>query len=161
MASNSTKSPKQRPVDKIDRNIIRRLQTNGRMSNKDLAKQVNLSSTPCLRRVGLLEQSGVIKHYKAVLDAELLGFSIRAFLQITRSRDLSRDKVWEELSALPEVIACHVISGDADLLIEIVARDMQHYGEILLEKINKIEGVYDTRSMFSIRAIKVDGEIPV
>ncbi len=108
-----------------------------------------------------MEQSGVIKHYKAVLDAELLGFSIRAFLQITRSRDLSRDKVWEELSALPEVIACHVISGDADLLIEIVARDMQHYGEILLEKINKIEGVYDTRSMFSIRAIKVDGEIPV
>lgn len=161
MAPNSTQTPKTRAVDKIDRGILKRLQGNGRISNKELAKQVHLSSTPCLRRVGMLEESGVITGYKAMLDAEKLGYTVRAFVQVTRSRELNREHVWNQIRAIPEVIACHVISGEADLLLEIVARDMKHYGEILLEQLNKIEGVYDSRSLFSIKALKLHGEIPV
>lgn len=153
--------PKPRQIDRIDRRILNLLQDSGRMSNKDLARQVNLSPTPCLRRVGMLEQAGVIKGYNAVVDPEQLGYSIRAFVQVTGSHELHRDKLWKELIAIPEVIACHVVSGDADLLLEIVARDMQHYSEIYLERISKIEGVQDSRSLFSIKALKVQGAIPV
>ena len=84
---------KTRQIDRTDRRILNLLQDSGRMSNKDLARQVNLSPTPCLRRVGMLEQSGVIKGYNAVIDPEQLGFSIRAFVQVTGSRELHRDRL--------------------------------------------------------------------
>lgn len=152
---------RERRIDRTDRKILKLLQSDGRLSNKELASKVNLSSTPCLRRVGMLEESGIVERYKAVLDAERLGFSIRAFIHITRRRELSREEVWDKLLAMPEVIACHVISGEADLLVEVVARDMKHYGEILLDQINKIEGVYDSRSVFSVKALKMNGDLPI
>ncbi|KSV75203.1 hypothetical protein N185_17640 [Sinorhizobium sp. GW3] len=150
-----------RSLDNTDRSILKRLQADGRLSNRDLAEQINLSSTPCLRRVGMLEDCGVITRYKAVLDPERLGFTVRAFVQVTRSRESSRERVWEQLCAIPEVISCHVVSGEADLLLEIVARDMQHYGDILLERLGKIDGVYDSRSLFSIKSLKLDGDLPI
>src|SRR5262245_37618545 len=114
-----------RRIDRMDRRILRLLQEDGRVSNKDLASKINLSSTPCLRRVGMLEKSGVIERYKAILDPERLGYTIRAFIQVTRRRELSREAVWNEVLAIPEVISCHVVSGESDLLLEVVARDMK------------------------------------
>lgn len=150
-----------RRIDRIDRRILRLLQDSGRLSTKDLSKQVHLSSTPCHRRIDILEKMGVIEGYKAVLDAEQLGYSVRAFIQVTRHKDAPRDEVWSKLLSIPEVIACHVVSGEADLLLEVVARDMQHYGQIFLDQISKIEGVSDSRSLFSIKALKVNGAIPI
>ena len=161
IAVGSTKDAKPKSLDKIDRRILKLLQDSGRLSNKDLSKQVNLSTTPCLRRVDILEQIGVIERYKAVLDAERLGYTVRAFVLVTRSRDVSRENVGDRILAIPEVIACHVVSAEADLLLEILARDMQHFGQIFLEQINKIEGIYDSRSVFSIKALKIDGAIPI
>ncbi|MBI1773903.1 MAG: Lrp/AsnC family transcriptional regulator [Proteobacteria bacterium] len=160
-AKEDKRQARRRSLDEVDRRILTLLQQNARMSNKELAQKVELSPTPCLRRVGLLEESGVLRRYRAVIDANHLGYTIRAFVTIKRTRESDRDGIWQQIARIPEVVACHVVSGEFDLLVELVARDMNHYGQLLLETINKIDGVYDSRSTFSIRALKMDGELPV
>lgn len=150
-----TKSAK--GLDEIDLKILGLLQDDGRIANKDLARVVNLSPTPCLRRVGLLTEAGYIKGYKAVLDPAMLGFTLRAFLSIKRSRDSNRELIGKELLAIPEVQACHVVSGEFDFLVELLARDMDDYGRIALGHISKISGIYDLRSTFSILPLKTVG----
>lgn len=150
-----------RQLDRTNRRILRLLQQNAHISNKDLAREVNLSPTPCLRRVGLLEEAGYIKRFRAVLDPGQLGLTIRAFLSIKRSRDSDQLKVSQSIARLPEVISCHVVSGEYDLLAEIVATDMEQYAKLTLETISRIDGVHDLRTTFSIRTIKVDGDYPI
>lgn len=152
-----TKSAK--GLDEIDLKILGLLQDDGRIANKDLARVVNLSPTPCLRRVGLLTEAGYIKGYKAVLDPAMLGFTLRAFLSIKRSRDSNRELIGKELLAIPEVQACHVVSGEFDFLVELLARDMDDYGRIALGHISKISGIYDLRSTFSILPLKTVGKL--
>jgi Lrp/AsnC family transcriptional regulator, leucine-responsive regulatory protein len=152
---------RQRKLDRIDRRILSLIQSNARIANKELAQMVHLSPTPCLRRVGLLEQAGYIARYRAVLTPEKLGYSIRAFLTIKRTRESHRETVWQRILAIPEVVACHVVSGDFDLLVEVVARDMEHYAKLTLETIARIEGIYDLRSTLSIKALRTDGPLPV
>ena len=146
-------------LDEIDLKILGLLQDDGRIANKDLARVVNLSPTPCLRRVGLLTEAGYIKGYKAVLDPAMLGFTLRAFLSIKRSRDSNRELIGKELLAIPEVQACHVVSGEFDFLVELLARDMDDYGRIALGHISKISGIYDLRSTFSILPLKTVGKL--
>jgi len=146
-------------LDEIDLKILGLLQDDGRIANKDLARVVNLSPTPCLRRVGLLTEAGYIKGYKAVLDPAMLGFTLRAFLSIKRSRDSNRELIETELLAIPEVQACHVVSGEFDFLVELLARDMDDYGRIALGHISKISGIYDLRSTFSILPLKTVGKL--
>ena len=146
-------------LDEIDLKILGLLQDDGRIANKDLARVVNLSPTPCLRRVGLLTEAGYIKGYKAVLDPAMLGFTLRAFLSIKRSRDSNRELIETELLAIPEVQACHVVSGEFDFLVELLARDMDDYGRIALGHISKITGIYDLRSTFSILPLKTVGKL--
>jgi Lrp/AsnC family leucine-responsive transcriptional regulator len=150
-----------RPLDRTDRRILAQIQANGRLTNKQLAELVNLSPTPCLRRLNLLEQAGYIERYRAILSPAKLGYSIRAFLTIKRTRESHRETVWQRMLAIPEVIACHVISGEFDLLVEVVARDMEHYANLTLKTITSIDGVHDLRSTFSIQALKTDGDFPI
>ncbi|MGC1497958.1 MAG: Lrp/AsnC family transcriptional regulator [Sulfitobacter sp.] len=150
-----------RQLDRIDRAILHLLQSDARLPNKEIARRVNLSPTPCLRRVKILEETGFIKRYRAVLDPVQLGYSIRAFLGVKRSRDSNRSSVADEVLKIPEVLACHVVSGEFDLLVEVVARDMEHYSEVVLEGIAELECVLDLRSTFSIKALKTDGALPI
>jgi Lrp/AsnC family transcriptional regulator, leucine-responsive regulatory protein len=159
--SRPKKQQSERRIDRTDRRILSLIQADAHLSNKEVAKKVNLSPTPCLRRIGLLEQAGYIRRYKAVLDPAKLGYGIRAFLTIKRSRESHRETVWERITVIPEVIACHVVSGEFDLLVELVARDMDHYGQLTLGNISMIEGVHDLRSTFSIAALKTDGNLPL
>ncbi len=69
--------------------------------------------------------------------------------------------MWTKITSIPEVVACHVVSGEFDILVELLARDMDHYSDLLLESINKIDGVYDSRTMFCVRELKTDGDLPV
>jgi len=146
-------------LDEIDLKILSLLQDDGRLANKDLARIVNLSPTPCLRRVGLLTEAGYIKGFKAVLDPAMLGFTLRAFLSLKRSRDSDRGLIVTELLAIPEVQACHVVSGEFDFLVELLARDMDDYGRIAIGHISEIPGIYDLRSTFSILRLKTDGKL--
>lgn len=150
-----------RRADSIDRSILQLVQADARLSNKEIATAVNLSPTPCLRRVKLLEQAGYIKRYKAVLDAASLGYSIRAFLGVKRSRSSDREAVSRQIMEIPEVLSCHVVSGEFDLMVEVVARDMDDYARIAIDTIAEMAGVYDLRSTFSIKALKTDGDLPL
>lgn len=156
----SSKS-KKTSLDRIDRKILRILQSNARIPNKELASLVNLSPTPCLRRVALLKEAGYITRFKAVLCPSSLNLGIRSFMSVKRSRDSDQEGLAQKLAAFPEVISCHIVSGEYDFLLEIIAKDMNDYSNLLLERIGKMEGVYDARSVFSIKTLKTDGDLPI
>jgi len=157
----SSESRKNRGLDRTDRSILALLQHNARLTNKEIARLVNLSPTPCLRRIGMLEEAGYVSRYKAVLDPAKLGFSIFAFLSLKRSRESSQADVARRIMEIPEVLSCHVVSGEFDLMAEVVARDMDDYARITLDHIAKMPGIYDLRSTFSIKALKIDGLLPI
>lgn len=150
-----------RGLDRTDHRILTLLQKNARLSNKEIARTINLSPTPCLRRIGLLEEAGYIKRYKAVLDPAKLGFSIHAFLSLKRSRESSREQISRQILEIPEVVTCHVVSGEFDLLVELVARDMDDYARITIDHIAEMPGIHDLRSTFSIKTLRRDGDLPI
>jgi Lrp/AsnC family transcriptional regulator, leucine-responsive regulatory protein len=150
-----------RELDTTDLKVLDLLQRDGRLANKDLARMVQLSPTPCLRRVSQLKEAGYIRGYRAVLDPAMLGFTLRAFPTLKRSRDSNREELTEQILVIPEVQACHVVSGEYDLLVELLARDMDDYARIAIGHISEIPGIYDLRSTFSIVPLKTLGELPI
>lgn len=150
-----------RSLDETNLKIVRLLLQDGRMSVRDIAERINLSPTPCLRRVSLLEQEGIIDRYKAVVDPGKLGYSIHAYLSIKRVRESDLNTVSAQLLGISNILSCHVVSGEFDLIVEVVAIDMQHYASVILDRVSQIPGVYDLRSTFAIRTLKRDGAVPV
>jgi DNA-binding Lrp family transcriptional regulator len=147
-------------LDLVDLTILRALQQDGRISNARLAELVFLSPSACLRRVGLLEQAGIIQGYTARLDAELLGLDVEAFVMITMRRDIDQ---WHEqfVAALPqweEVVGSFVVTGEANYLLRVRARNLKHYSDFVMDKLYKVPGVLDIRSHMVLRNL---GEAPV
>lgn len=143
-------------LDRYDHQILSVLQNEGRISNQDLADRIGLSASPCLRRVRLLEESGIIVGYRALLDAKRLGLSLMALIHISMDRHTpERFKNFEDaVRELPEVLECLLITGqDADYQIKVVVRDMDAYQELLLDKITRIEGVTGVHSSFVLRQV--------
>jgi Lrp/AsnC family leucine-responsive transcriptional regulator len=115
-------------LDAIDRRIVAALQANGRLSNVELAERVGLSPSPYLRRVQRLEREGYIEAYRAVLGRSRIGLGLTVFLGVkidghANERALALE---EALLAMPEIVACHLVSGDADYLLEVVVPDIEH-----------------------------------
>jgi Lrp/AsnC family leucine-responsive transcriptional regulator len=150
-------------VDEVDRRILAALQSNARLQNVELAKLVGLSASPCLRRVRRLEQAGLISRYGAVLERRSLGFGITAFLhvEIERNRKAETELLREALRRLPQVVAAHIVTGDADFLLEIVATDLAAYAEFVLDVLNKLPGIKGIRSSISLEAVKASGPLPL
>jgi Lrp/AsnC family transcriptional regulator, leucine-responsive regulatory protein len=149
--------------DKIDRAILRRLQVDGRIANVDLADDLALSPSSCLRRTKALEAEGVISGYRAELDRERIGLGLTVFIAIKvrqHSRETSR-LVEDALTAIPAVVACHVVSGEADFLIEAVVPSLAAYERVLLDQVLAIEPVTDARSTFAIRTVLSRGPLPL
>ncbi|HEY2297463.1 MAG TPA: Lrp/AsnC family transcriptional regulator [Jatrophihabitans sp.] len=154
--------PEQR-YDKTDRAILRELQRDGRVANVDLADKVALSPSSCLRRTKALEADGIIAGYRAELDRVQLGLGITVFISLRvaqHSRETSRI-IEQALLAIPAVVACHVVSGEADFLIEAVLPDLATYETLLLDKVLAIEPVVDARSTFAIRTVLSRGPLPL
>ncbi len=151
------------PFDATDRAILNRLQIDGRIPNIDLADAVSLSPSACLRRLRALEQDGVIAGYRAELDRERLGLDLTIFVQlkVERHSQETSSRVEEALTAIPAVVACYVISGETDFLIEVAAPTLAAYERILLDQILVIPAVIDARSTFAIRTVKSRGPLPV
>lgn len=143
-------------IDAIDINILTHLQEDGRISNLDLAEKVFLSPSSCLRRVRILEEAGMISRYSAVLNADALGLELDAFVQVTIRRDVEH---WHEdfvaaLQSCPEVVGSYIITGDANYLLRVKARNLKHYSTFVLEKLYKMPGVLDMRSNIVLQTIK-------
>ena len=149
--------------DKIDRAILRELQRDGRIANVDLAERVALSPSACLRRTKALEAAGVITGYRAELGPASIGLGLTVFVSLRvaqHSRQTSRE-VEQALLDIPAVVACHVISGEADFLIEAVVPDLAAYESVLLDSILAIGPVIDARSTFAIRTVRSRGALPL
>ena len=150
-------------LDATDLAILDRLQRDGRMANVDLADEVSLSPSSCLRRTKALEARGVISGYRAELSREELGLGLTVFVELTvdrHSRQASR-AIEEGLSAIPFVVAVHLVSGDADFLLEAVVPNLAVYEEVLLDRILAIEPVTAARSIIALRTSLSRGPLPL
>ncbi len=143
-------------LDKFDLHILDELQRDGRLSNLELAERVGLSPSPCLRRVRTLEQAGWIRGYVALLDARKLGLQLLALVQIGMDRHTPErfERFEAAIQQWPEVVECLLITGQsADYQLKVIVPDLQTYQDILLNKINKIEGVAHVHSSFVLRQV--------
>lgn len=141
-------------LDEFDRKIVDALQANGRLSNIDVAKRVGLSHSSCSRRIARLERDGFIVGYRALTDRQKLGLSVRAFCGVIREADVGWEEVAHNLAKIKGVVSVFAVSGDVDLMLEIVARDMQHYSQVVLQDVFNAKGVSATRSSFVLEEVK-------
>lgn len=150
-------------LDRVDRRLLEVLQREGRLSNVALAERLHLSPSPCLRRLKALEHDGVIEGYRAVLDREAVGLGLTVFVEVRVEghSDVLADAIQEAVTAMPEVVACHIVSGAADFLLEVVVPDLRAYERFLLGSLLKLPSVSDVRSNFAIRTVKAPGPLPL
>ena len=150
-------------LDAIDLRILTSLQEDGRLTNNDLADRVGLSPSPCLRRVRRLEQEGFIRSYRAVLDRESVGLGLTVFVEIKVERHNRENAraLQEALGAMPEVVSCHMVSGTADFIAEIVVANLKAYERLLTEKLLTLPMIADIRSNFALTRVKSDGALPL
>jgi Lrp/AsnC family leucine-responsive transcriptional regulator len=143
-------------MDTKDQQIIRALQKNARMTNQELAAAVNLSPSPCLRRVRLLEKAGVIRGYAAIVDQKEVGYPLTVFMRI-RLQQHSADivKAFEDrIARLDEVMECYLITGEADYSLRILARSLEDYERFVRDKIHAIPGIASMDTSFAYGMIK-------
>lgn len=154
--------PKSR-LDAIDRRIIAELQSDARLSNVELADKVGLSPSPCLRRVKRLEHEGYIEGYRAALRRDLvgLGFSVFVGVKIDGHANERALEFEDAIKAMPEVIACHLVSGEADYFLEVVVPDVQQYQQFLLAKLLNLPIVRQVRSSIAIQTLKAGAPLPL
>jgi Lrp/AsnC family transcriptional regulator, leucine-responsive regulatory protein len=150
-------------LDAIDARIIAALQADGRLSNTQLSALVGLSPSPCLRRVNRLEREGYIEVYRAILQRDRVGLGLTVFvtIKIEGHADERADAFQDALIAMPEVTACHMTSGEADYLVEVVVPDREHYQTFLLEKLLDLPIVKEVRSHIAIQSLKTSGPLPL
>ena len=149
--------------DKVDRAIIAVLQRDGRMANVDLADAVGLSPSACLRRVRALEADGIIAGYRAEVSRARAGLGLTVFVGLKvdgHSRETS-SRVEEALLAIPAVVACYLVSGSDDFLIEAAVPDLAGYEQLLLDKVLAVPAVTEARSTFAIRTVLSRGPLPL
>ncbi|MFN3238187.1 MAG: leucine-responsive transcriptional regulator Lrp [Pseudomonadales bacterium] len=155
--------PQRKTLDRTDRNILRQLQAEGRISNTELARRVNLSPTPCSERVKALEKQGFIDSYRAILNPKLLKLELLIFVEITLQRT-SPDvfaEFREAVQQLPEILECHLVSGDFDYLIKARVADMKAYRALLGETLLTLPGVSNSKTYVVMEEVKENRPLPI
>jgi DNA-binding Lrp family transcriptional regulator len=151
------------PLDQIDRNILHDLQEDGRMTNVELARRAGLTAPPCLRRVRALEEAGVIASYHAKLNAVALGYGITVFALVSLRSQAEEDlRLFEaHVADLPEVRECHMLNGEIDFILKIVAHDLQAFQQFLTSKLTTAPSVASVKTSLTIRTSKDIPGVPV
>lgn len=148
-------------LDAYDRKILAALQRDGRLSNVQLAEEIGLSPSPCLRRVRMLEEAGVIRGYQATLDRDEVGLTVFVGVKVERHNDAEAEAFRQAVLQLPEVISAFLVSGESDFLLQVVVPDLRGYDRFLTGHLLKIPGVSDIRSNFAIHTVKTPGPLPL
>ena len=150
-------------MDSIDLKLLALLQDNGRMTNVELAQKVGLTAPPCLRRIRALEQSGIIRAYHADIDASKMGFSITVFAMVSLKSQAEGDlRAFETyLQSIPEVRECHMLNGEIDFMLKIVARDLQSFQELLTSRLTSAPNVNSVKTSLTIRTAKDMPGVPI
>ncbi|GAB6847356.1 Lrp/AsnC family transcriptional regulator [Paraburkholderia kururiensis] len=169
-------------IDAIDRRILAILQENGRLSNQEIAERVNLSPSPCLRRIRRLEESGVIRGYVALLAPQKLGLDLLAYVSVrlekrggplpsmpaaggpgspARAGATHAELFRAAVQAWPEVVACHAMTGDMDYLLRVQVEDMAHFSRFMREQLLHHPSVIDVKTSFSLETFKETTALPI
>jgi Lrp/AsnC family leucine-responsive transcriptional regulator len=153
----------QLPLDRTDLRLLALLQTQGRASNAELAAQINLSPSACLRRTQRLEAAGVISGYGARLQPRALGLGLQAFVRVHLEHhdQPAIDRFAAAVASWDEVVACHALTGDMDYLLQVLVRDLDHFSRFLLDRLLAASGVADVNSSFVLRTVKDAAGIPL
>ncbi|MDB5663380.1 MAG: AsnC family transcriptional regulator [Sphingomonas bacterium] len=151
------------PLDAIDRTILSSLQAEGRITNVDLAARVGLTAPPCLRRTRALEQAGLVEGYHARLSAEALGYGIMVFALVSLRSQAEEDlRAFEQhVATLPEVRECHMLNGEIDFILKIVAHDLQAFQSFLTTHLTTAANVASVKTSLTIRTAKDEPGVPV
>jgi DNA-binding Lrp family transcriptional regulator len=150
-------------LDLIDRRILGVLQRDARMANVELAAKVNLSPSPCLRRVRELEATGVIRRYAALVDPLALGLSVSVFIHVTLEKQVERvlDTFEAAIRDRPEVMECYLMTGESDYLLRVVVPDMPALERFILDFLTRIPGVGNIKSSFALKQVKYETALPL
>jgi Lrp/AsnC family leucine-responsive transcriptional regulator len=159
-------------LDKTDRRILAILQDNGRLSNQDLAEQVSLSPSPCLRRIKRLEEAGVIRQYVALLDADKLGLGLLAYVNVRLEKhgaapglagaaNSPRADFAASVGQWPEVVACYAMTGEMDYLLRVHVEDMEHFSRFMMATLLRHPAVQDVKSSFALQRVKDTTALPL
>lgn len=150
-------------LDRVDRRILNALQEDGRMTNVELARRAEISAPPCLRRVRALEEAGYIRGYHADINPEALGYGVTVFAQVGLSSQAEADlKAFEALvKSWPEVRECHMLAGETDFLLRIVAHDWDSYQRFLTTRLTSAPNVSHVKSALAIRTCKSVPGVPI
>ena len=143
-------------IDEVDKKLLRLLQVDARMSITELAERINLSATPCTRRIKRLEDTGVITGYHTQTDAQKLGYPLAIFIAVSMDRHTAErfEQFERKVQGFDEVVSCSIVTGRSeDYLIKVCVRDMAHYEEFLLHRLNRIEGVAQVHTSFELREV--------
>jgi Lrp/AsnC family leucine-responsive transcriptional regulator len=150
-------------LDETDRKILDQLQADGRMTVQALSEAVGLSPSPCLRRVRLLEDGGVIKRYVALVDQRAVGLPVSVFasVKLERQREDELDRFAAAVAEWPEVVECYLMTGPRDYLLRIVVSDLDAYEAFLKAKLTRLDGVASIESSFALSQIKYTNVLPL
>jgi len=150
-------------LDSIDRVILTHLQAEGRITNVDLAERAGLTAPPCLRRVRALEEGGVIRSYHADLDPEAMGYGITVFAMVSLKSQAEDDlRAFEDhVAALPQIRECHMLNGEIDFILKVVAHDLQEFQRFLTSQLTPAPNVASVKTSLTIRASKYLPGVPV
>lgn len=150
-------------IDKFDLAILKELQADGRLTNAELAQRVGLSAAPCWRRVRALEESGFIKGYHAEIDRRKIGLGVLAFVRLDTERANSEvtRKIEEAIRKLPEIVACHYISGTGMFELQVVAQDLDDFSRFALNSLMNLPNVKDLHTSFSLGEVKSGAALPL
>jgi DNA-binding Lrp family transcriptional regulator len=150
-------------LDPIDIKLLSELQANGRVTNVELAEKVGLTAPPCLRRMRTLEQEGVIRSYHANIDPAALGYTITVFAMVSLKSQAEADlKEFENhVLSLPDVRECHMLNGEIDFILKILARDLQSFQELLTSQLTSAPNVSSVKTSLTIRTAKDEPGVPI
>lgn len=157
-------------LDKTDRKILAVLQSDGRLTNQEVAERVSLSPSPCLRRIRNLEETGVIRQYVALLDPDKIGLGLLAYVNVRLEKHSDtpaggarspRADFAASVASWPEVVACYAMTGEMDYLLRVHVEDMKHFSRFMMETLLKHPAVLDVKSSFALQRIKDTTALPL
>ena len=150
-------------MDSKDRQIIQALQTDGRLTNQDLSERVSLSPSPCLRRVRLLEEQGVIKGYTALVDQKAWGLPVTVFIRIKLERhgDAAVNAFERTIQEMPQVMDCWLMTGRSDYLLRVIASDLDDYERFVRRELQRVPGIASIDTSFAYGSVKHAQVLPL
>ena len=149
-------------LDSIDLQILKVLQSNCKITNLELSKQVGLSPAPTLERVKKLENNNLIDSYHAVINAQALGLSVQTFVLVSLAwqKENALDNFVKKIQEIDEILECHIITGEADILLKIVCKDIPTYEHLLFKNLSQIEEIERLKTQMTLSTIKLSRVLP-